>query len=369
MDFVLILYFLVLLGASQGILILLALSKIRNGNQQANRILSAFILSITLILLSRLSYGSLFFWQPKLAMVPDIIVFLFGPFIYLYIKALFIPSFKLAKSHWLHFSPAIFHFFILLQSFFIPKDQYLQLYMAGAFYLRNYIILGLALAHGLFYWGLSWRLLRHYRNSAPVPFKSKVNYLKWILGLMGLCLTIWLTSYLYAVSTQRPSLDFHFYNFLWIALSFVTYFLGYFAMTKPEIFQISEVVPPKYQSSMASSELLDQLQKELESILSKKKLYLKPDLTLKELSKQLDSKPHTVSRLINERYQMSFFHLINTYRVQEFIELAQQEEYSNQTYLAIAHAAGFNNKTSFNKAFKRVTQKTPRAYFKEKSVI
>lgn len=364
MNFVMVLYFLVLLGASQGILILLALSRIKNGNQQANRILAAFILSITLILLSRLSYGSLFFWQPKLAMIPDIIVFLFGPFVYLYIKALLVRSFKVSKNQWLHFLPAIIHFFVLLRSFFIPNGQYLEFYMAGAFYLRNYIILGLALVHGLFYWGLSWRLLKNYHNNAQPTFQPKVNYLKWILGLMGFCLLIWLSSFLYAVSTSRPSLDYHFYNFLWIALSFVTYFLGYFAMTKPEIFQLDEVEHPKYQSSLATVELLDKLQNKLEALLSEKKPYLKPNLTLKELSKQLESKPHTISRLINERYQMSFFHFVNTYRVKEFIKLAQLEEYSNQTFLAIAYAAGFNNKTSFNKAFKRVTQKTPREYFK-----
>lgn len=364
MNFVTILYFLVLLGISQGLLILLALSKIKNGNREANRILFTLILSISLILLCRLSYGPLFFWQPKLAMLPDIIVFLFGPLLYLYIQALLYRSFKFSKKHLWHFLPAFLHVFVLLRSFFISNAQYLELYQAGAFYLRNYIILGTALLHGIIYWGLSWRLLVQYQTNVQPPAPSKFSYLKWIVGLMGICLLVWLGSYSYALSTNRPSLDFHFYNFLWIALSFVTYFLGYFAMTRPEIFQMERRIPPKYQSSAATKESLDKLQKKLEDLLCQDKPYLQPDLTLEELSKQLKSKPHTISRLINERYQMNFFHLINSYRVKEFIQLAQQEQYRNHTFLALAHEAGFNNKTSFNKAFKRVTEKTPREYFK-----
>lgn len=89
MDFVSVLNFLVLFGALQGVLILVALGRIGSRDHTANRILSLLVGCISIILVCRLSYGPLFYRQPKLAMIPDIIVFLFGPLVYYIATILF----------------------------------------------------------------------------------------------------------------------------------------------------------------------------------------------------------------------------------------------------------------------------------------
>ena len=48
-----------------------------------------------------------------------------------------------------------------------------------------------------------------------------------------------------------------------------------------------------------------------------------------------------------------------------FAKLALDERNSNETFLALALRVGFNSKTTFNRAFKKVTGTTPRAYLKE----
>lgn len=365
MSFTTILYFLVVCGAIQGILILIALQRIKDRNHSANRVLFFLILSISVILISRLSYGQLFFWQPKLAMIPDIIVFVFGPLVFLYVKALLTTPFTFKREYYLHFLLALVHLIILSRSFFIPNDVYITMYRAGEFYLRNYIILGTALIHSIVYLFMSYRLLIQYQDEANKTFSfvQKVQYLKYILGLMAICLVLWLASYLAAVLTNRPSLDFHTYNFLWIGLSFVTYFLGYFAMTQPEIFKVS-VEHKKYQTFQLSQEKIDSLREQLDTLIKSEKIYLQSNLTIKDLAIALDDNIHTISQLINRHYKMNFFDFINTHRIEEFISRASSPDYRHLSFLGLAFEVGFTNKTSFNRAFKKLKGVSPREYLK-----
>jgi AraC-like DNA-binding protein len=95
-----------------------------------------------------------------------------------------------------------------------------------------------------------------------------------------------------------------------------------------------------------------------------RKPYLNSKLTLAELSEISGINTHLLSRIINERHQQNFFNYINNFRIEEFKKIIDREESKNLTLLAIAYEAGFNSKTTFNTAFKKITNQTPREYFK-----
>ncbi|MCB0372566.1 MAG: AraC family transcriptional regulator, partial [Muricauda sp.] len=69
---------------------------------------------------------------------------------------------------------------------------------------------------------------------------------------------------------------------------------------------------------------------------------------------------NNASQVINEHFNLSFFDFINKYRVEEAERLLE----SNQlmTITDIAFEAGFNNRVSFYKAFKKVHDITPTEY-------
>ena len=95
-----------------------------------------------------------------------------------------------------------------------------------------------------------------------------------------------------------------------------------------------------------------------------KKPFKNPELNIAELSEMIDTKPHILSRLLNESFQKNFRDFINEYRGSEFIELTNSDEFKNYTYLALAYEVGFNSKSTFNLAFKKITKSSPREYFK-----
>ena len=119
----------------------------------------------------------------------------------------------------------------------------------------------------------------------------------------------------------------------------------------------------KYQNSFTSSEELDLLQAKLDRLIDEEKVYIDQDITLNSLALMLRSDRHTVSRLINQRYQKNFFQFINSLRIRDFISLAQKRENRHRTFQELAHLVGFRNKTSFINAFKKETKRTPSDYF------
>ena len=96
------------------------------------------------------------------------------------------------------------------------------------------------------------------------------------------------------------------------------------------------------------------------------KPFKNPELNIAELSDLLNTKPHILSKMINEHYNKNFRDFINEYRVKEFIAMSISEEYKNYTFLALAYEVGFNSKSTFNLVFKKNTGLSPRDYMKQK---
>lgn len=101
----------------------------------------------------------------------------------------------------------------------------------------------------------------------------------------------------------------------------------------------------------------------IEVLFKSAKPYLDPELSVKKVVELTDIPEHIISRAINHKADMHFFDYVNQYRVEEAKQLLTDETAVKQfTIEALAMQCGFNNKTSFNKAFKKFTGETPSAY-------
>lgn len=90
-----------------------------------------------------------------------------------------------------------------------------------------------------------------------------------------------------------------------------------------------------------------------------KQPYLQPDLSLSDLANELKTNTSVLSQLINAGFNKNFNDFINGYRVAAYLEKAGTAQYQHLTLLAIAFECGFNSKTTFNRAFKKMTGKAP----------
>lgn len=95
------------------------------------------------------------------------------------------------------------------------------------------------------------------------------------------------------------------------------------------------------------------------------KLYLDSQLCLRQLAEALNINTNYLSQVINERHGKNFFEFINQYRVGELKAKLEDPKNRQFTLLSLAFDCGFNSKTTFNTAFKRITGFTPSQYLKK----
>lgn len=111
-----------------------------------------------------------------------------------------------------------------------------------------------------------------------------------------------------------------------------------------------------------SKDEINKLQKLMNSFLEDKKGYVQPRLSLPILANQIGTTSNNLSWLLNNVYGKTFYQLINEYRVKDFLQRVDKEDYKELTLISIALEVGFNSKSTFYKAFKEIKKITPSEY-------
>lgn len=393
--------YILMFSALQGFLLIIAINRLQNNNRAANYLLSVIIVLISFALLGRVSTYPREVFQafPKLILVPDLAVyFLYGPLFLFYIQKLLTIQPRSARRRWVHFIFAGFHLLAYLPLLFMSKDTFISqvndlkphlefTFNGGWSILWEEILAqqlrltftlsgGIALLFNIYYLIRCISLLRIYRRNANAEnsFEDNVQYLNTVLSIKGLVLGVWAFMFLASVAGRMSNWNTTDIveistDVIWLVFSSVTYCLGYFAMNQPELFKLpeeslEEEVPEVIEPTGPSENILPQKNK-LAKIMEEEKPFLNPKLNLAELADMMDTTPHNLSKVINEGFGKNFFDFVNTYRVEEFKLMIQQNAHKNQTLLAIALEVGFNSKTAFNRSFKKLTDTTPGKYLKD----
>ncbi|MGD1840998.1 MAG: helix-turn-helix domain-containing protein [Thermonemataceae bacterium] len=375
----------------QGFLIAAALVNIKQGSLQANRSLAALVVCCTLTLLGKLLYTRADTALLQLAMVLDTVIFLFCPFIYLFLRYLFF--YDAVKNKFLHFIPAGVYLSIILYLLTVGRGHYAELAQTGSMGLFYYIEEGVGLLINLIYLFKSYRLYKNYARQVPavVSFDQGLfQFLGIFLFITSLCMACWLVSFL-SLGILGKQLPYVNYTTLWFFVPFLTYVVGYYMLSKPEIFRIrnsnaQEEVPSeekeyttpestlpaptkKPDKKRLKEEEVIVLKEKLLTAFEKNKVFLEEKITLYALAERLGTSANDLSWLLNTVYGKTFYDFVNEYRLKEFLSKVAQKEYKQKTILALALEAGFGTKSTFNKVFKSAMQTTPSAYIKSLEYI
>ncbi|MBB6462469.1 helix-turn-helix domain-containing protein [Flammeovirga kamogawensis] len=377
--------FLLLLGAFQGIVLILSIFSIQDNNRQANLILMGLIFLTSIALMSRVAmyYRDMFHEFPKVYLVPELLLFLYSPLFYFYIKQL-TDSESARKDLFYRFVPFGMQIITYIPLLAMPNEEFINGVLDKEFNWLFNLFGGLGLLFNIYYWWKCKQVLdRQKVNNVEVLSEERnLNYLSGVMAVYAGCLLIW--GMLYIVGSAHYLFDYNPQNLieflsdtLWFMIASISFVMGYYAMNQPEILRISEVInfPDNIQSAVISSEKVEQeVVKELSSDLiaikndlaikmGEERLYENARLTLPDLAKILETNTHDLSKVINDGYKKNFYDFVNSYRVEAFVDAVNGDVDNELTYLGHAYNVGFNSKTAFNRAFKKETSKTPTQYF------
>ncbi|WP_044200184.1 helix-turn-helix domain-containing protein [Dyadobacter tibetensis] len=390
---------LLLFSAFQCVLLMIAIPSMQDYNRRANYwlVISIAFIAVMIFIHVIANYRGVAQSNTKLLLVPDFAMFLYAPLFYFYLRNLLFKTPILPRQWWWHFIlPSIQVF--LYMPYFLMEHKELQILIVNkdsTMYLM-FISLGfIGLVSNTYYWFLCRRTMRTYHReyTTLASHEQNIQYLQTVLIIQAICLLIWLFSGALMLfnhleisntyATYETSVD-----TIWLAFSLIPYFLGYFAIHQPEIFKIpnkedlslfktdkehtAETISQQTVQDESKEKEFEQIwlewQPKIELYMTQEKPHHNPGLTLGELAGKLKMPPHQLSRIINEGYHKNFFDFINTYRIEDFKMQYEDPKNKHFTMLAIAFEVGFNSKTAFNRAFKKMTGSTPREYFYDSRV-
>ncbi|UZO81940.1 AraC family transcriptional regulator [Aquimarina sp. ERC-38] len=362
------------IGISQGLFLIIGLQLIKNRNKKINGILSALLLIAMIMLTGRMIYGRFeSLWIFRVASYIDVVIFLFGPLLYLFVRKLLFIQNKEHGLSWYHFIPATIHLTAFTFLLF-PSEAVLRSYgERGIFTWAYFLVESIGIILNTVYVLKSFHLINTYQTKAvqSVSFAQEgVGFVKLILIAVSSSLVLWCISCVNSYFLQNTQLSFISYKLIWISIPVFIYITGFYNLWQPELFRIQPVQKQKvnYPDRLTKEQLISLTQR-LEQLMEVDKVYLENTLTLKDLAVRLQTSSNNISWLLNNHYEKSFYEFVNTYRVKEFIHKIEKGEHQTHTLLALSLDSGFNSKSTFNKVFKQVVQETPSAFVKNRTSI
>lgn len=121
----------------------------------------------------------------------------------------------------------------------------------------------------------------------------------------------------------------------------------------------------KYESSKLTKVDSHLYLQKLRKIVEKDKLFLDPNIKIRDISSRMGIPRKVLSQVINELLEENFKNFINRYRIEEAKKKLTDPDEKDFILLKIIYDTGFNSKSVFNASFKRITGMSPSEYRKK----
>ena len=359
-SFKLILAIVLSIGSTQGFIFGVILWK-NSDWSQPQRYQAAFLLTLSYgLMIQVLRLFGIGYYDAMYHLTVDL-SWSYGPLFYLFIKAHSTSNFRFTKADRIVLLPiliqAICSIYVRQQNFFWDgtRESLTWLGYWGYAYWMNYstvpILASLLIVISAF---SSLRLLKSIPPEELVPEHfTRVKRLVYVFGGYYFLVLVILVIDLVLHVLESSGYYFYFTRFFYypffIGEAILLYVFGITGILKQNI----RILRPRKVLSADDHKQLRSLADQLKRAMEEEQMYHNPELTLSILAGQLQVKPYLITKTLNDYLQTSFTDFVNGYRVEEVKRLVKDPSNDKYTLLSIAHQAGFNSKSSFNRAVKK----------------
>lgn len=191
-------------------------------------------------------------------------------------------------------------------------------------------------------------------KKAGIPSQLKPFEI-WLLAILLVNLVIF-TCYVWALLGHSGGV----YISGAIAFSFALYVIVLILLYRRKNDDLFSVAQPKYASKKLNEDDAQLMLKRLEKTMIEKNVFKNPNLKLNDLAAEINVSAHQLSQLLNDSLGKGFTGYVNEYRIEEACKILSTME--NLTVEAIGEEVGFNSKSTFFSAFKKLKGMTPAMY-------
>ncbi len=355
------------------IFISLILFFIKSKNRKSNIILGIVLLILACMDSLNVIVGNHYYINKYLIYTPYIFLFSIWPFFYFYFLTNLNKGIKIDYKIIFHFIFAIFFIIKYIIYLFIPDEQK-EIFIRSEF-IKTHLefqiyLLFLYFVFVPFYIILSFIACVKEKNMKKDYYstldKIKFNWVFQFIIITLIVIVLIVVAMFIDISTFK-----YFHNYAPVFTSIVFFFLVYKSLSSSNIFTDFMEFKEKL-VDLKDNNKHPYIIKELNNIESHKgriikyfidnKPFLKPELNISNLAKELEIPSYFLSYIINKGFNKNFFDLINSYRIEEVKKRLIAQEYKNIKIESIGHDSGFNSRASFYQIFKKYTRVTPSEY-------
>ncbi|OUL64012.1 AraC family transcriptional regulator [Flavobacterium sp. AJR] len=319
-------------------------------------------------------------------------IFLVAPCSFLYIRNVLLPGKMIRKYDWIHFTPFIVCFIYILFSF---SDRYLN-HLGGLFnddiiQRTDYLSVKVNAAFPLIII-LSWLGYAFVQTIMILKFDLKNTHklkryndkvINWLRIFNIMIIVLFSTLFVHRfLSSSVINIDF-LYNAM---VSFILLFTVSWLYFKPQVLYglreplitLRNFSNDNFSKTIKTEEVKDALpilssltdEKKitylitLEKAFLSKKLFLKKNLVIRDLSEETGIPVHHLSSLINSEYNLHFQDYVNLKRIEYFKDKVNDIDWKHLSLEGMAWGSGFKSRTTCFRAFVKHTGKSPSEYFK-----
>lgn len=321
--------------------------------------LAFYLIFFCLILLEQNLYWTTFYLEnPHLLLLTDPLALLLGPLLFLYVSE------RALKFNWIHFLPALIIILSYLPVYLLSADEKIEFIQRTIwngesinsiqFILFRVILITQIVGYGYYMQSKMkwvWEIKHFFSSGISLDQIMLASYF-----LFGMVKVAWLFFAL-------------FFNYAWIDVFDTTIrlitMLSVFYLFLNVINKVKVGIKkePYAKSSIENGEVMH-LKERLSNLMKDTELYLNKDLKMVEIAANLNISEHKLSQLLNVHLGTNFFEYINKYRVNKARLLLKNPDYDKYTIETIARECGFNSKSTFNEAFKKMEGVTPSVFKK-----
>ncbi len=339
-----VLFFFSALGAFNGVILSIYFFFFTAKKHLSNYLLGALLLVLSI----RIGKSVVYFFDyslPKLYLQIGLTAcFFIGPFLYFFLKSEIRQIRTLPKS-WMG-QIAFWLLTIIAVGAAYPYERFPSVW-------RHYIIPLIYLQWGI-YIAFSVFLLLPLLKKIPRKEELK-TFEKWVLAIFGGVLILF-TSYVWAILNITKG------SYILGALYFsiIIYGIVFILLYRKKTNDLSSFSAQKYVDKKLDHEEAQLIIDKLNRVMREKELFKNPDLKVNDLAKEINISGHELSQLLNDNMEKNFSLFVNEYRINEACKLLSEN--MHLTVDAIGDEVGFNSKSTFFAAFKKIKGLTPGAY-------
>lgn len=304
------------------------------------------------------------------------IKFLLAPAIYFYARAITSEqNYRLKRKDYTALMAPVIAFLVATPYYVLSANEKIALMSSETRDIELYerAILGCQISLVLFlfvssiYLAAAFRLFKHHDYKIRQLFSriedKTLSWLRWVILASVIGWSVYAIVEILALSgmhSQTVYGTYQLFEFIWIT------FIAFFGSRQQAIYSSllednTCASTDSYANAALTDQELQQIAQQLNLVMEQKALYMDPELSLRELSAAIAIRENKISETFSRYFSKNFYDYVNGYRIEQACSLLKD---SDLNILTIAMEVGFNSRSTFNAAFKRITSQTPSQYRK-----